>query len=61
MKQDIQDTRTGFTESLATLHGSMDQKFESINSQLVNIKYDLTKNIEDNDSLSKVKDAIIKE
>ena len=37
------------------------RKFESINSQLVNIKYDLTKNIEDNDSLSKVKDAIIKE
>ena len=38
----------------------MDQKFEDI-SQLINIKYDLTKNIKDivNGSLSKVKDAII--
>ena len=39
----------------------MDEKFQNI-SQLVNIKYDLTKAMEDivNDSLSKVKDAIIK-
>ena len=39
----------------------MDQKFEDTNSQLVNIKCDLTKNIDDivNYSLSKVKDAII--
>ena len=60
MKQDIQDTGTGFTQSLATLRGSMDQKFEDI-SQLINIKYDLTKNIKDivNGSLLKVKDAII--
>ena len=35
----------------------MDQKFENINSQLVNIKNDLTKNMEDivADSLSKFK------
>ena len=41
--------------------GSMDQNFENINSHLVNIRYELTKNMEDivNDSLSKVKDAII--
>ena len=40
----------------------MDEKFQNIISQLVNIKYDLTKAMEDivNDSLSKVKDAIIK-
>ena len=40
----------------------MDEKFQNINNQLVNIKYDLTKTMEDivNDSLSKVKDAIIK-
>ena len=40
----------------------MDEKFQKIISQLVNIKYDLTKAMEDivNDSLSKVKDAIIK-
>ena len=39
----------------------MDQNFENINSHLVNIRYELTKNMEDivNDSLSKVKDAII--
>ena len=38
----------------------MVQKFESIDSQLVNIKYDLIKNMEDivNESLSKVKDAM---
>ena len=40
----------------------MDEKFQNINNQLVNIKYDLTKTMEDivTDSLSKVKDAIIK-
>ena len=61
MKQDIEDTRTEFTQSLAALRGSMDEKFQSINSQLVNIKYDLTKNVENivNDILSKIKDAII--
>ena len=61
MKQDIQDTRIEFTQSLAALRGSMDQKFKNINSQLVNIKYDLTKKMEDivNNSLSKVRDAII--
>ena len=60
MKQDIQDTRTEFTQSLAALRGLMNKKFQSINNQLVNIKYDLTKNMEDivND-LSKIKDAII--
>ena len=33
----------------------MDQNFENINSHLVNIRYELTKNMEDivNDSLSK--------
>ena len=45
MKQDIQDTRTWFTQSLAALCGSMDEKFQNINSQLVNFKYDLTKNM----------------
>ena len=62
MKQDIQNTRTGFTQSLAASRGWIDQKLQDINSQLINIKYDLTKNMEDipNDSfLSKVKDAII--
>ena len=61
MKQDIQDTRTEFTQSLASLRGSMDEKFQNINSQLANIKHDLTKNTEYfvNDSLSKVKDTII--
>ena len=61
MKQDIQDTRIEFTQSLAALRGSMDKKFKNINSQLVNIKYDLTKKMEDivNNSLSKVRDAII--
>ena len=43
MKQDIQDTRTEFTRSLAALHGSIYQKFENINSQLVNIKYEKQK------------------
>ena len=43
MKQDIQDIRTEFTQSLAALCGSMDQRF---NSHLVNIKYYLTKNME---------------
>ena len=47
MKQDIQDTRTEFTQSLAALHGSMDEQFQNINSQLVNIKYNLTKTMED--------------
>ena len=63
MKQDIQDKRTEFTQSLAAIRGSMDEKFQNINWQLFNIKYDLTKTMEDivNDSLSKVKDAIIKE
>ena len=39
----------------------MEHKFERINSQLVNIKYYLTKKMEDifNDSLSKIKDEII--
>ena len=39
----------------------MDQKCENINSQLINIKYNLTKNREDivNNSLPKVKDSII--
>ena len=61
VKQDILDTRTKFTQSLAALHGSMDQNFENINSQLVNIQHELTKNMEYivNDSLLKVKDAII--
>ena len=61
MQQDIQDTRTEFTQSSAALRGLMDHKLEKINSQLVNIKYYLTKNMEDivNDSLSKIKDAII--
>ena len=61
MKQDIQDTRIEFTQSLAALRGSMDQKFKNINSQLVNIKYDLTKKMEYlvNNSLSKARDAII--
>ena len=38
----------------------MEHKFERINSQLVNIKYYLTKNMEDifNDSFSKIKDEI---
>ena len=56
MKQDIQDIKTKFTQSLAALCGSMDQKFENINSQLINMKCDLTKNMEDivNDSLSRV-------
>ena len=31
MKQDIQDTRTEFTQSLAALHGSVDKKFQNIN------------------------------
>ena len=55
-KQDIQDTKTEFTQSLATLYGSTDQKFEDINSHLINIKYDLTKSVKDviNDNLSKV-------
>ena len=63
MKQDLQDKRTEFTQSLAAIRGSMDEKFQNINWQLFNIKYDLTKTMEDivNDSLSKVKDAIIKE
>ena len=43
MKQDIQDTKTEFTQFLVALCGSMDKKFENINSQLINIKYDLTK------------------
>ena len=57
MKQGIQDTKTNFTQSLAALCGSMDQKFENINSQFINIKYEPTKNMEDkvNNSLSKVK------
>ena len=60
MKQDIQDTRTEFTQSLAALRGLMNEKFQN-NNQLVDIKYDLTKNMEDivNDILSKIKDAII--
>ena len=59
IKQDIQDTRTEFTQSLAALCGSMDKKFQNIDSHLVNIKYDLTKNMEDivNDRLLKVKDV----
>ena len=63
MKQDLQDKRTEFTQSLAAIRGSMNEKFQNINWQLFNIKYDLTKTMEDivNDSLSKVKDAIIKE
>ena len=57
MKQGIQDTKTDFTQSLAALCGSMDPKFENINSQLINVKYDPTKNMEHkvNNSLSKVK------
>ena len=53
MKQDIQDIKTEFTQSLAALRGSMDEKFQNVNTQLVNIKYDLTKNMENivNDSL----------
>ena len=59
IKQDIQDTRTEFTQSLAALCGSMDEKFQNIDIHLVNIKYDLTKNMEDivNDRLLKVKDV----
>ena len=38
MKQDIHDTKNKFTQSSADLHGSMDQKFEYINNQLINIK-----------------------
>ena len=30
MKQDIQDTRTEFTQFLAALHGSMDKKFQTL-------------------------------
>ena len=37
MKQDIQNTRTGFTQSLAPSHGSIDQKFDNINSQSINM------------------------
>ena len=37
IRQDILDTTTEFTQSLAALCGWMDQKFEDINSQLVNI------------------------
>ena len=61
MKQDIQHTKIEFTQFSIALGGSMEKKFQNINSQLVNIKYDLTKNMEDivNDILSKVKDAII--
>ena len=32
MKQDIQNTRTGFTQSLAPSRDSIDQKFDDINS-----------------------------
>ena len=35
MNQDIQDTRTEFTQILTALRGSMDGKFQNINSQLV--------------------------
>ena len=55
MKQDLQDKRTEFTQSLAAIRGSMDEKFQNINWQLFNIKYDLTKTMEDivNDSFVK--------
>ena len=59
MKQDIQDTTSEFAQSLAArLKG---WEIQNINSQLVDIKYDLTKNMKDivNDSLSKVKYIII--
>ena len=60
MKQDIKDVKTEFTQPLAALLGSMDQRFENINSQMINIKHDFTKTMEDivTDSLSKVKDSI---
>ena len=60
MKQDIKDVKTEFTQPLAALLGSMDQRFENINSQMINIKHNFTKTMEDivNDSLSKVKDSI---
>ena len=35
MKQDIQDTRAEFAQSLAVLHASMDGKFQNLNSQLI--------------------------
>ena len=47
MKQDIQDTRTKFTQSLPALLGWTDEKLQNINSQLANSKHDLTKNMED--------------
>ena len=60
MKQDIKDVKTEFTQPLAAFLGSMDQRFENINSQMINIKHDFTKTMEDivTDSLSKVKDSI---
>ena len=35
MKQDVQVTRTESTQSLASLHASIDGKFQNLNSQLI--------------------------
>ena len=62
IKQEIQDLKAGFESSVNEIKHSIDSKFNDINDQLKDIKENFTKSVHDIviESISKVKDSIIK-
>ena len=62
IKQEIQDLKAGFESSVNEIKHSIDSKFNDINDQLKDINENFTKSVHDivTESISKVKDSIIK-
>ena len=62
IKQEIQDLKAGFESSVNEIKHSIDSKFNDINDQMKDIKQNFTKSVHDivTESISKVKDSIIK-
>ena len=62
IKQEIQDLKAGFESSVNKIKHSIDSKFNDINDQMKDIKQNFTKSVHDivTESISKVKDSIIK-
>ena len=62
IKQGIQDLKAGFESSVNEIKHSIDSKFNDINDQMKDIKQNFTKSVHDivTESISKVKDSIIK-
>ena len=62
IKQEIQDLKAGFESSVNEIKHSIESKFNDINDQMKDIKQNFTKSVHDivTESISKVKDSIIK-